>query len=438
MRTAASLARSASAPLAVGAGYQRVGVAPRKVRGEARRVRALQRLLVRLGARPGPVDGLYGPLTEAGVARFQKKAGVAVDGIAGRQTARQLLAATRRAGADDTRPAGNSRLPQQQALPVRAALDNDESGIGLSLSPAAAPGQEEEIEPGVMLALALPLLLASALIGALRGRVAPTRKPQRNGNLDQLVRTPEHHTPPPAAANNARPATPMTTATAKVGRRKAVRAIGYVSAPRGVPIDQTGLQAQIQAIAAASDQRGWELLEIVSDVEPDSGRAAGRPGLARTLGRIQAGEASCVVVYALPQLSLAVAELGEILRAVGRSGGRFVSLEENIDTANPAGRKAANVIVSVSGWERDRLGQATRKGLAAARAKGTPISRPSVSDVPPLKQRIADMRADGMTLQAIADTLNHEGVPTLRGGQKWRPSSVQAAVGYRRPKKNTA
>jgi hypothetical protein len=40
-----------------------------------------------------------------------------------------------------------------------------------------------------------------------------------------------------------------------------------------------------------------------------------------------------------------------------------------------------------------------------------------------------------MTLQAIADSLNDEGVPTLRGGSRWRPSSVQAATGYRRPKK---
>jgi hypothetical protein len=38
-----------------------------------------------------------------------------------------------------------------------------------------------------------------------------------------------------------------------------------------------------------------------------------------------------------------------------------------------------------------------------------------------------------MTLQAIADQLNAEGVPTLRGGALWRPSSVQTALGYRRP-----
>jgi hypothetical protein len=37
-----------------------------------------------------------------------------------------------------------------------------------------------------------------------------------------------------------------------------------------------------------------------------------------------------------------------------------------------------------------------------------------------------------MTLQAIADRLNEMGVSTVRGGAKWRPSSVQAAVGYKR------
>jgi hypothetical protein len=38
-----------------------------------------------------------------------------------------------------------------------------------------------------------------------------------------------------------------------------------------------------------------------------------------------------------------------------------------------------------------------------------------------------------MTLQAIADTLNGEGIPTVRGGARWRPSSVQTAAGYKRP-----
>jgi hypothetical protein len=44
------------------------------------------------------------------------------------------------------------------------------------------------------------------------------------------------------------------------------------------------------------------------------------------------------------------------------------------------------------------------------------------------------MRNAGMTLQAIADRLNQEGVPTVRGGAMWRPSSVQASLGYKRPR----
>jgi DNA-binding NarL/FixJ family response regulator len=46
------------------------------------------------------------------------------------------------------------------------------------------------------------------------------------------------------------------------------------------------------------------------------------------------------------------------------------------------------------------------------------------ADLPELRERVAAMRADGLTLQAIADRLNEEGVPTRSGG-KWRPSSVQ-------------
>lgn len=60
-----------------------------------------------------------------------------------------------------------------------------------------------------------------------------------------------------------------------------------------------------------------------------------------------------------------------------------------------------------------------------------------MSDRPSLERRISALRASGMTLQAIADTLNSEGVPTVRGGARWRPSSVQTAAGYKRPNRRT-
>ncbi len=73
-----------SAQLARGSGYGQPGGSPR--------VRALQRNLRAAGQRPGPVDGLYGPLTEAAVERLQSDSGLAVDGIVGPQTRRVLNA----------------------------------------------------------------------------------------------------------------------------------------------------------------------------------------------------------------------------------------------------------------------------------------------------------------------------------------------------------
>jgi peptidoglycan hydrolase-like protein with peptidoglycan-binding domain len=50
------------------------------------RVRTLQRRLRVVGVDPGPVDGRFGPLTDAAVRRFQQARGLAVDGVAGPAT----------------------------------------------------------------------------------------------------------------------------------------------------------------------------------------------------------------------------------------------------------------------------------------------------------------------------------------------------------------
>jgi DNA-binding CsgD family transcriptional regulator len=61
-----------------------------------------------------------------------------------------------------------------------------------------------------------------------------------------------------------------------------------------------------------------------------------------------------------------------------------------------------------------------------------------VADRAAIRKRILQMRGDGMTLQAIADQLNAEGVPPPRERGRWRPSSVQTTVGYSRRRPRSA
>jgi len=43
-------------------------------------------------------------------------------------------------------------------------------------------------------------------------------------------------------------------------------------------------------------------------------------------------------------------------------------------------------------------------------------------------ERIRQEREDGTTLQVIADCLNTDSVPTVRGGQRWWASAVGAVL----------
>lgn len=209
--------------------------------------------------------------------------------------------------------------------------------------------------------------------------------------------------------------------------------IGYASGSGAEGTARRELEAQADLIERECTRRGLKLMEVVYEREPSTGKALTRPGLTYALRRISAGEATGLVVAELSRLTRSVAELGTILDGLRRENARLIGAAQGFDSGAADGRLAADLLVEVAQWERARLSERTRIGLRAARSKGRPVGRPSVSDDPDLSKRIAQMRAAGMTLQAIADQLNQEGVPTLRGGAKWRHSSVQAAAGYRRP-----
>jgi len=205
--------------------------------------------------------------------------------------------------------------------------------------------------------------------------------------------------------------------------------LGYLTVSRGA----SDLRAGARTIGAWCERRGWSLSKVVYDVEPTGGRLSDRPGLAYALGQIGDGHARGIVVCRLGDLTSSVTELGALLRWLVDVEALVSALDFELDSSTAAGDAAVRALIGVAAWERSRIGDRTRPALAAGGSRRGSVGRPAVRDDPELSSRIAMMRSRGMSLRAIADALNADGVPTLRGGSHWRPSSVQAATGYKRP-----
>jgi DNA invertase Pin-like site-specific DNA recombinase len=204
-------------------------------------------------------------------------------------------------------------------------------------------------------------------------------------------------------------------------------ALGYVTSIGAARLHDTEVTDQVAALERFCAHRGWDLATLAHEVGPTKPRSA-RPALTYALERMSAGDISRLVVTDLGRLCPTVAQLRRVLHALDRAGAGLVSLHPGLDTSTQSGHAAMRILCAISDWEHDRAAERSRAGLAAARARGA--VQPAIQ--PDLRRRIERMRGTGMTLQAIVDELNAGGIPTVRGGAMWRPSSIQAAVGYQR------
>ncbi len=197
------------------------------------------------------------------------------------------------------------------------------------------------------------------------------------------------------------------------------RLVGYLRvAPREKPADRPAIAEQRAAIEAAADAEGWTVVGFESDRR--SGRATRRLGLSNALAMAREGEVDGIVVSRLDRLTYSLPALAELLREAAQGGFNIVAVEEGLDTVEDDGALVARVFGVAAGWT-PRAVEVNPGPLLGRR--GRPSSTPGeVAD------RIRSLRADGMSLQAICDTLNAEGVPTPRGGARWRPTSLRAIL----------
>lgn len=188
-----------------------------------------------------------------------------------------------------------------------------------------------------------------------------------------------------------------------------------------------GLEGQRHAIRSECERRGWELLAIEEDAGW-SGKVANRPGLQRALAACKAGQADGLVVAKLDRLSRSMQHAAALLAEAEHEGWALVALDLGVDLSTPSGEVMAHVLAAIAQFERRLIGQRTKDALAVLRAQGVRLGRPQVNSHE-VVARIASEREAGRTLQAIADSLNRDGVPTAHGGSAWWPSTVAKVLG---------
>lgn len=364
-------------------------------------VRDVQRTLRSRGYDLGPpgVDGRFGPLTAAAVRRMQADEGLAVDGVVGTQSRRAL--GLRWGPTQEQR-----RTPTPQSPASSAPPPADERRTAPAEAEPAAAGTAPYV--WVIIAGAIGMLIAVAWAVAIRVGRSRQRREQlaarRMGNGE---------TRPATTAGDAHPWS--------IPRGAAV--IGYATTAERP--DPRGAGDSAARIERACARAGWELLEVVS--EPLHGAPLDRRGLGRALERIADRRAAGLVVSDLTRLSSSVAELGTLISWFRDADAALIALDVGLDTSTPEGHRVASILIALAASDAERRGE-VRFGTGRRPGGGS-----GVKDRPELLERITAMREAHMSLRAIADALNAEGVPTLRGGRMWRPSSIQAALGYRRP-----
>ena len=132
---------------------------------------------------------------------------------------------------------------------------------------------------------------------------------------------------------------------------------------------------QLQELRRYVEARGWAAAEFVD--RGISGSKDRRPALDALLKDAKRRRFDVVVCWRLDRLGRNLRHLVTVIEDLNALGIAFVSLGEGFDCTTPAGRLQLHVLAALAEFERARIQERVRAGLARARAQGVKLGRPT-------------------------------------------------------------
>ena len=131
---------------------------------------------------------------------------------------------------------------------------------------------------------------------------------------------------------------------------------------------------QLEDLRRETARRGWEAIPFID--HGISGRRDRRPALDELLALARRRQIGAVVVWRLDRLGRSLPHLLDLLQELQDLDIAFVSLNEGIDATTAAGRLQMHILGAIAQFERDRIVERVRAGIARAKKQGKRLGRP--------------------------------------------------------------
>jgi DNA invertase Pin-like site-specific DNA recombinase len=133
---------------------------------------------------------------------------------------------------------------------------------------------------------------------------------------------------------------------------------------------------QLQELRRYVEARGWSAIEFVD--RGVSGSKDRRPALDQMISDAKRRKFDLVVCWRLDRLGRNLRHLVTLLDELQALGVAFVSMGEGIDCTTPAGKLQLHILAALAEFERGRIQERVKAGLARVRASGERLGRPRV------------------------------------------------------------
>lgn len=204
-------------------------------------------------------------------------------------------------------------------------------------------------------------------------------------------------------------------------------ALLYVRVSSAVQVEEgASLDAQEATLREEARKRGWAV-EVIREEGKSAKNIHGREKLTEALKRLDRGEAQYLLSVRLDRVSRSVADFASLIDRARKHSWGIVLLSPNLDLSDPSGEFVANVLASAAQYERRLISVRTKEGMAQRKAEGVKFGREVSPEFLRTYKLVLDMHESGKSMNAIARTLNDEGVPTAKGG-KFYASTIKAMI----------